>query len=122
MRKRDGEKIDEYQVVSNVEAGQIVQSLCEIEPMLALSALSGLVAGVPEPERENDRPKMYRRDKLVKWCGTHKAKLAEAAKARLHKDSVGRLPSQAKLSEAGDYAVSFDNAGVYQGHSASEKL
>ena len=119
--KKDGEVIDQFGVVTDAEARQLVASMCGVDEMLVLRALAGSIPGVPSPKRLSDKAQVFDRSELVSWANRNKAKLAEAAKPQIHKDSVSTLRHAAKLSDA-DYAVSFDNAGTYQGHSASEKL
>jgi hypothetical protein len=112
---------ENYVVLTDEETVKLVSGLAGCDDWTSLQALSGQLSEVPPAPvfSGETRPKVYRKDHVSGWVKKYADKIKPPA---VHKDGVGSLPSQVKLSEAGDYAVSFDNAGVYQGHSASEKL
>lgn len=124
MKSRKDGEVDVFGVVTDVEARRLVASLCGISEMDAVKALSGSLRGVEKPARLHPNGHVFERDTLCRWCEANKEKLAEATKPAIHKDAVGKLPHDVKLSEVGAYpGISFDRSGEgIFGHSTAEKL
>jgi hypothetical protein len=113
--KKDGQVIDEFGVLTDVEARQLVASLCGVDEMTALRALSGSIAGIPKPKRLHPEGHVFERTVLTSWCGENKEKLSEAAKPPVgHRDSVGKLPHADKvgLTDAFDYGIVFEKSST----------